>query len=531
MAGKVKRMSIIKQLLQLHLDGTSNRQISKLLYLDKGTVNRYVQKIRSHQLTPNQLLALDDLVLEKQFHAGSPAYTDERFEIFRNKVDYWLKELTRKHVTRHILWKEYRKNYPNGYGYSQFCYHLNQMSLAQKPTAILEHNAGEKLYVDFAGDKMHYTDLHSNEHISVYVFVATLPCSDYTFTLAVTNQTTDSFIYALQRCLHFLGGSPKILVPDNLKAAVIKSDRYEPQINQVLEDFANHYGCVVIPARVAKPKDKAMVESAVNRVYQRVYAALRNEQFFSLEELNYALQQKTMDHNQTRMQQKPYSREEKFLADEKPLLKPLPVQLFEIRYYCQLKVAQNNCVYLARDKHYYSVPYQHIGKDATVIYTRNMVRVYVTGELVATHQRSLKAGYSTVKEHLCSTHQHYLQRSPEYYIAMAGKYSAELEQLFKVLFESCEIPELLYRRCDGLLSLQRKCNPIDFNKACSIATKHKILTLRFVKKILENRAFEAEAQTETKPLPIHENLRGKEYFIELINNQSQSKQTNHDRSN
>ena len=128
MAGKVKRMSIIKQLLQLHLNGTSNRQISKFLYLDKGTVNRYVQKIRSHQLTPNQLLALDDLVLEKQFHAGSPAYTDERFEIFRNKVNYWVKELTRKHVTRHILWKEYRKDYPNGYGYSQFCYHLRQMS-------------------------------------------------------------------------------------------------------------------------------------------------------------------------------------------------------------------------------------------------------------------------------------------------------------------------------------------------------------------------------------------------------------------
>lgn len=519
MAGKVKHMSTIKQLLRLHLDGVSNRQISKLLSLDKGTVNRYIQKVLSHRLSVQELLDLDDLVLAKQFSAGSPAYSDERFDVFRSRVDYWLCELQRKHVTRHLLWREYKLDYPAGYGYSQFCYHLSQFELAKKPTAVLTHTPGERLYLDFAGDTMHYTDPETGEMIKVYVFVATLPFSDYTFTIAVERQTTDHFIYALQSCLEHLGGVPKILVPDNLKAAVIKADRYEPELNRVLEDFANHYRCVVIPTRVARPRDKAMVESAVNRVYQRVYAALRNQQFFSLEELNQALQEKTLLHNQTRMQQKPYSREEKYLSYERATLGELPCEPFQIKYYCQLKVANNNCVYLARDKHYYSVPYQYIGQKSSVIYTRELIKIYVHQQLVATHKRSYRPGYSTVKDHLCSTHRHYLERSPAYYIRMAGRRSADLEALFKSLFAADEVPELLYRRCDGLLSLQRKCNPADFNAACRMAVEHNILTLKFIRKTLENKSFTIEQSPEIKPLPVHENLRGKQYYIDLLNHQ------------
>ncbi|NCB85539.1 MAG: IS21 family transposase, partial [Bacteroidia bacterium] len=314
MAGKVKRMSTIKQLVQLHLWGVSNRQIALRLNMYKATVNNYVQKIRNESLSPQELLELDDPVLEKRFHAGSPAYCDGRFDVIKNQYPDWENELKNKHVTKHLLWQEYRAKHRNGYGYSQFCYHLQQMSVARKPSAILTHFAGEKLFLDFAGDKLQYVDGETGEIILVQVFVATLPFSDYTFTMAVPDQSTDSFIYALTCCIEHLGGCPKILVPDNLKAAVIKADRYEPRINSVLEDFANHYGCVIIPTRVAHPKDKALVESSVHRIYQRVYARLRNHIFFSLEELNQALADKTRDHNQTRMQQKPYSREEKFLA-------------------------------------------------------------------------------------------------------------------------------------------------------------------------------------------------------------------------
>ena len=515
MAGKVKRMSTIKQLVQLHLWGVSNRQIALRLNMYKATVNNYVQKIRNESLSPRELLELDDPVLEKRFHAGSPAYCDGRFDVIKNQYPDWENELKNKHVTKHLLWQEYRAKHRNGYGYSQFCYHLQQMSVARKPSAILTHFAGEKLFLDFAGDKLQYVDRETGEIILVQVFVATLPFSDYTFTMAVPDQSTDSFIYALTCCIEHLGGCPKILVPDNLKAAVIKADRYEPRINSVLEDFANHYGCVVIPTRVAHPKDKALVESSVHRIYQRVYARLRNHIFFSLEELNQALADKTRDHNQTRMQQKPYSREEKFLADEKNTLRPLSQTPFEIKYYCELKVAQNNCIYLGRDKHHYSVPFRYIGQKASVVYTRTLVKIYVKGELAATHVRNYKYGYTTLREHLCSTHQHYLDRSPEYYIKKAKERSQELYVLIETIFKTNDTPELLYKRCDGLMSLQRKTDPALYNKACQLAVDNNMLTYQFVRSLIENKIMlqQLEAPHERlKPLPRHKNIRGKKYY-------------------
>lgn len=512
MSGKVKRMSTIKQLIQLHLSGVSNRQIAKQLGIYKNTVNKYIQTLRLDPLSCQDLLTLDDPVLERRLYTGSPAYYQDRFDDLKTLLPYIESELKRKHVTRHLLWQEYRQSRFDGYSYSQFCYHLSQLESARKPTAILTHNPAEKLFIDFAGDTLCYVDKSSGEIVSVQVFVACLPFSDYTYVQAVMDQRTESFIHALGCCLQELGGSPKILVPDNLKAAVIKADKYEPDINQVLEDFANHYGCVVTPARVRKPKDKALVESSVNRIYQRVYAKLRHQTFFSLEELNKALKEKTREHNQTRMQQKSYSREEQFLAEEKALLRALPAHAFEIRYYTELKIAQNNCIYLGRDKHYYSVPFQYIGKQAKVIYTRTLVKVYVKGELVATHPRSYKFGYTTQKEHLCSAHNHYLDRSPEYYLRIAENRSEALYRLIQLIFDSQEVPEILYKRCDGLLSLQRKSDPVIFDRACHIATENHITSYKFVRNLMDKRDLINEQEVAGGTLPKHHNIRGKHYY-------------------
>jgi len=318
--------------------------------------------------------------------------------------------------------------------------------------------------------------------------------------------------HALSCCLRDFGGFPKLIIPDNLKAAVIKADRYEPDLNKVMEDFGNHYGAVVLPARVRKPKNKALVENQVKLVYQRVYAKLRNQTFFSLNELNRALQEKTMEHNQTRMQQKEYSRQEKFLADEKPLLGSLPDTDFQIKYYTELKESPNNCIYLGRDKHYYSVPYAYIGQDVQVIYTHTLVKVFSNKGLpIATHERKVGFGYTTVKDHLCSAHKFYNSRSPEFYLATARKVSAALTALMEGLFRNAEEPEVLYKRCDGLLSLQRKTAPILFERACSMAVENDILTYRFVKNIIENKVAEPDNQ-EKIPLPKHDNIRGRNYY-------------------
>ena len=512
MAGKVTEMSTIKQLLQLHESGMSNRRIAEALSLDRETVNSYVRKLGSTNMGIGELLKLDDPELEGKFIAGTAAYTDPRFEEFKELLPYFEKELERKHVTRYLLWQEYLYRHPSGYRFTQFCFHLNQQLVARKPSAILTHKAGEKLFVDFAGDKLEYIDIQTGKVVSVQVFVACLPYSDYAFIMAVQQQTTEDFLHALACCLNHLGGSPKIVVPDNLKAAVIKTDRYEPELNRLLEDFANHYGFAVIPARAAHPKDKAKVENQVRIIYSRVYAKLRNLRFFSLEALNEALLEKTMEHNQTRMQRTDYSRQEKFLADERQLLTPLPPTGFEVKYYTELRVGQNNCIYLGRDRHYYSVPYTYIGEKVQVIYTRTLVGIFCKNERIATHERVIGFGYSTVTEHLCSAHRHYNERNPDYYIETARKKSALLAEIITSIFNGPNPPEVFYKTCDGLLSLCRKTDPILFEKACQIALNNNVLSYKFIKSMIENKSLFMEDEAY-KPLPSpQDNLRGRQYY-------------------
>ncbi|MDR0206257.1 MAG: IS21 family transposase [Bacteroidales bacterium] len=512
MAGKTTRMSKIKQLLRLHESGVSNRQIAKTLSLDRDTVNNYIRKLKSGGMQTKELLELEDPVLENKFIAGTAAYTDKRFDDFKELLPWFEKELGRKHVTRKLLWQEYLSQYPSGYRFTQFCYHLSQRLVARQPSAILTHEAGRELFVDFAGDRLEYIVLETGEVVPVYVFVACLPFSEYTFTMAVRNQTTEDFLYALNCCLKDLGGSPKILVPDNLKAAVIKADRYEPELNRVMEDFANHYGFAVIPARPHKPKDKAMIENHVRIIYSRVYAKLRNHHFFSLEELNRALADRTMEHNQTRMQRNDYSRQEKFLADEKHLLQPLPETEFEIKNYTELRVGLNNYIYLGRDKHYYSVPHIYTGSKVQVIYTRTLVKIFCKGESIATHERSLGFGYTTVTDHLCSAHQYYSRRSPDYYIEMAKRKSAALSEIITYIFNSSKPPEIFYKTCDGLLGLCRKTEPARFEKACMIALEAGKFSYKFIKSLVEGKSLLMEME-EYKPLPLpQDNVRGKQYY-------------------
>ena len=515
MSGKVTKMSTIKQLLLLHQQGASNRKIADCLCINRGTVNDYVTKIKSYNLNLPELLSLPEPVLESKFKLGVSAYKEARFEEFKALIPYFEKELSRKHVTRKILWEEYLSSHPGGYRYTQFCFHLDQMLVARKPTAILEHFAGEKLYIDFAGDTMPYVDRETGEVKQAQVFVATFPYSNYTFLMALPSQKSEDFLHGLSCGLTYFGGSPKILVPDNLKAAVTKTDKYEPDINHVMEDFANHYGFVVCPARARKPRDKAAVENSVKIIYQWIYARLRKRTFFSIDDINIAFNEEITKYNQTRMQQKPYSREEKFLAEEKQKLSPLPEKVFEKKYYADLRVGTNNCIYLGRDKHYYSVPYQYIGEKVSVIYTRTLVQIYCQGRAIATHSRTQGYGYSTLSEHLCSTHLHYKERSPHYYIQTAERRSTVLHQLMKLIFEQTQTPETVYRRCDGLLSLQRQTDPVIFDRACQIAIDNNILTYKFVENIIKKRTYlvnEIDFLENEKSLPKHNNIRGEKYY-------------------
>lgn len=531
MAGKIKSMSQIKQLLILHQQGKGIKTIARTLSMSKNTVRAYLQKLEAmsscskHVTTIGELLKLENPELEAKFHAGSPAYKEDRYEHFKSQIGYFIKELNRTGVSRQLLWQEYKQQNPNGYGYSQFCFHLHQQRVAAKPSMVLEHKPGEKLFIDFAGKKLYYVDKSTGEMISCEVFVACLPYSDYSFVMAVKSQTVGDVLYALGRCLSHLGGVPMALVPDNFKAAVVEASPYEPKINQALEDFANHYQTAVVPARVRKPKDKALVENQVKLIYSRVYAKLRNMTFFDIESLNEAISEKTREHNQTRMQQKPYCREELFLAEEKQHLKQLPTQPFELKHYRVSTVAKNNYIYFSEDKHYYSVPYTLIGQKVKVIYTRSMVHIYANQKPVAVHPRDYRAGeYSTHRNHLCSEHRYYLDRSPEYYLKKAKKRSQVLYELIDLIFKQDKYPEQLYKSCEGLFSLYRKAELKNFELACRIAIENQYYSYRFVKNILKNNMAQASEYLPLKPLPTHNNLRGKAHFQQLETNNKHKQQ-------
>lgn len=522
MAGKTKEMSKIKQVLRQHLDGVSNRKIATSLGLNKETVNKYVRMAKEDPMKLSELLALEDPVLEHRMTGGNPAYVDTRFESFKLKLPYFEQQMGHKHVTLKKLWEEYILENPDGYQLTQFRFHYKQNCKAKmKPSTVLNdlYEPGEKAYLDFAGDRLEYIDMDTGEVIRPQTFVASLPCTDYGFAYAVPSQRSEDFIHAIICFLRHIGGVPRILVPDNLKAAVTKSDPYEPDINKIMEDLANHYGCVVLPARPGKPKDKCLVENHVKLVYQRVYAELRNMKFYSLEELNTAIAQKMKAHNRKRMQQHEYSREEHFLAVEKPALKPLPEADFEIRSYTNLKVATNGCIYLGRDKHHYSVPYQYMHQSVKVIYTRTLVKVFCRNECIATHQRVYTPGkYTVINEHLASHSLAYRSRSKDYYIHRAESIMDVLGDVVRYMFLTSNQPEeVYYKSCDGLLHLARATDPLLFRKACETALAYQRYSYPFISNLIKSRCSGIDRQKDNdtaklSPPANHKNIRGRNEY-------------------
>lgn len=517
-------MNKIKQVLRLYRDSKngriakmSNRKIAESLGLYKGTVNKYVKAAELDSLGIDGLLKLEPQELERRLSGGHAAYSDERFEDLAGRLEYIIKELGRKHVTLFQLWEEYKREVPNGYGYTQFCFHVSQHKEAVKPSMVLcdEREGGREMFVDFAGDPLQIIDPVTGETTDVQVFVACMPASDYGFAMAVPSQKIEDFLHGMECALRHFGGVPRIVVTDNLKSAVTKSDRYQPQIATMMAQFANHHDFEVIPTRAAKPKDKALVEDQVRLVYRRVYAPLRNRQFFSLEELNKAIAELMQQHNQKRMQQHPYTREERFLAVDKPMLRPLNPDPFEISSETNLVVLGNSYVYFGRDKHYYSVPYKHIGKHVKVVYTNTLISIYFDGKLIANHPRNRKpGGYTKIPEHMPSYFNDYQQLSPQKYEERAMRISKPLAAVIQKIFSTpgaISCPETYYKSCDGLIHLAKCNDPIYVDTACELAMEYGQCNYRFIKNLIETKC-NGFINLSNAVAPKNDDVRGKQYF-------------------
>lgn len=515
MAAKPISMSIIKQIIRLKEQGEPILKISRITGVSKNTVKKYLRYLKGQNLNFDKVLQMSDYDVEKLFY-DKEEKPFARYEELEKMFPYIEKELKRTGVTRMLLWGEYKREHPQGYGYSQFCEHLHRRFKTNKAVMHFEHEPGDKMYIDFAGKRLYITDRKTGEIRPVEVYVSVLGYSQMTYVEAVESQKKEDFISATQNALHFFSGVPQVLVPDNLKSAVTKANKYEADLNQSFADFANHYNTAVLPARSLKPRDKALVEKHVSIVYNRIYAPLRNEVFFSLEELNDAISELLDKHNNTDFQQEKISRKEKFEQTEKNKLKALARDRFEIKYYKYVTVMKNCHVQLREDKHYYSVPYRYIGKKVKLIYTASSVSIFLKHERIAYHRRSLiNFAYSTIKDHLPSSHQFVADWNPDKFISWAKKISPKVEDYIRKIIESKVYPEQAYRSCVGILSFSQKTSNERLIKAVERASRYGVYNYKTIKNIIEGKLDTLIEPGDTdfqQELPFHENIRGAENY-------------------
>jgi transposase len=415
------------------------------------------------------------------------------------------------------LWREYLDKLPGGYRYTQFVHHYNKWKGKIKASGILEHKAGEVLYMDFTGKKFPYVDRATGEICQADVFVAILPCSQYTWVKATRDQSREEVVLCLNDCLWWMGGVPKAIVPDNLKTVVDRSHKYAAVINKTLKDFALHYHCVIAPARPYKPKDKALVEGAVKLVYQRIFYPLSRETFFGLKELNRAIAQLVNDYNDYTFQNSKSTRRQRFEEVEKTYLQPLPPGRYLIRQYRRAKVQKIGHIYLSEDQNYYSVPHRYVGMHVEVQYNTEVVEIFYKHERIATHSRSYRPGhYSTVKDHMASSHKAYSDWNVPYFEKRAEGIGEHTLRYIRRLLEQYDYPELGYKQSQGILAFARHYSLQRLEKACKRALEYHRSSYRTIENILKNKLDldEAEGLFRHVPpsIPKHDNIRGSDHY-------------------
>jgi len=523
MANKTKKMQQIRHILPLKAQGSSLRAIEKNTGAGHPTIRIYLQRWQATGLPWEQLSKLDDEALGAVlYNERSVSQVDARLEDLQQRLPQIIRELGRVGVTRYLVWQEYRQQKPDGYCYGHFCEHLNLYRKRNDAVMHFEHKAGERLMIDFAGKKLRYVDLETGEQVGCEVFVAVLPYSGYCYVEAVRSQRMEDFLGAIANAFAYFGGVPQAGLIDNLKSGVIKPDRYEPTFTDLLEQLSAHYGCTFMATRVFKPRDKATVERCVQITYQRVYAPLRNETLTSIEALNAAIRQRLIAHHALSFQQnRQECRQSLFDTAEKPALRPLPAAPFEVKYSAMYKVQRNYHVQMGRDRHFYSVPFEHIGKSVQVIYTRHTVEIYDGHCRIAFHKRDIRSnGYSTIAEHRPPNHQHYAEikgYTAEHFLGQARKIGPACTSVAESILSAKIFQEQSYNSCLGLLRFAKKYTAERLELACQRALRAQKPSYSTVRNILYHNLDELEKLPDLKNQisqtpPNHPNLRGPDAF-------------------
>lgn len=518
-------MRRLREILRLKYDAKlSHRAIARACAAGLGTITSALQRAAAAGVTWPLAAELDDAALEARLFAR-PAYNATRHRV----VPDWAQlhqELKKPGVTLQLLWEEYRAAHPAGYGRTQCCAHYRRWAQKLKPSMRQVHRAGEKLFVDFSGKRPHLVDVKTGAEIPVELFVGVLGASGLIYAEATRGQDLSSWIGAHVRMLEYWQGSTAIWVPDNLKSGVTTADRYEPDINRTYLELAAHYGAVVIPARVARPKDKPHAEVSIQIAQRWILAALRHRTFFTLADLNDAIWARLDAINERPMKRFGVSRRALFQQIDRPALTPLPPTRYELADWKPCRV--NIDYHIEVDHNLYSVPYQLVHERVEARYTASTVEVFFHGRRVTAHERATGRGrFVTKVEHMPQAHRAHAEWTPSRLIAWAEQTGPATGRFVAGLLERRPHPEQGYRACLGLMRLGRGHGTDRLEAACQRAERLQSYRYRTVEHILRHQQdrLPLEAPAPARPALVHENLRGAPYYEEAYADPSDDRET------
>ena len=515
MAQKPIAMEQLKQILQLQRDGIGIREMARRTGISRNSVRKYLSLLTT-AATGSREEPDHKTLADKASGNDSVAHDACRLQQLIDHFGYAQGELGKTGVTRQLLWQEYIGQHPDGYVYSHYCYHLNQYLKNRDLSMHLQYQAADMIMIDFAGKKQYYIDLSTGERIACEVFVAILPFSGLIFCYAVHSQQTADFTYCINAMLKFYRGVPATILCDNLKTAVTRPDRYEPQFTDICQQLSEHYGTTFSATRPYSPRDKAMVERAVNIVYMHVYAPLRKRDFTSLPALNAAMQEQLILLNNKPYKNTPFSRWYFFEQQERSLLKALPSEPFCVKKVAALTVQRNYHVQLTEDHRYYSVPYQHVGKKVKVLYDNHAVEVYLDHERIALHVRkNHNKAYTTLAEHMPPHHQRMQQIkgfNRDDLLTQASRIGKSTLEAATLMLQNSIFIEQNYKACFGMLMLNRKYGAPRLEAACTRALQGSRINYSMIKNILERGLDKQQSPPVPPPLPDHDNIRGKDHY-------------------
>lgn len=517
MSNKTIEMFTIRQILRLYASGKGTKSISESTGIARNTIKKYLYRYVLSEKTFEQIEKMTDAEMSRLFLIQEPIkVVNKRVSDLEPMLPEYAAMLRKRGVTKTKVYEAYAAKFPDGLKHSAFFERFNRYLQIGKPSLKMTHVAGDKMFVDFTGEKLHLVDENTGEVTELEVFVAILGCSQLTFVMALHSQCKEDFILGCERALHFFGGAPQAIVPDNLKSAVTKASKYEAQLNETFAAFAEHYHTFGYPTRTYKPKDKALVEGAVKICYTTIFSKIDKQVYHQLEDLNKDILVHLEVHNNSKLTGENYSRMEQFIAIEKQALQPLNPYLFEPMTVQLSTVNKYGHVLLSVDKRYYSVPYKLIGKRLKIKYTRAQLQIYDENEIVAVHERYLgkELKYITIRDHLATHHQYATEWNPQTFMATASAIGESVAKYIAKILAREVYPEQSYRACSGVLNFAKRVGNTRLANACKRADSYGIYNYAIIDQILRSKAdaIEIEDEIPDANMPIHENLRGAEYF-------------------